>query len=86
MSCVGYARPTMCTDPKHIIAYADGEVRRRFNVCFTARIVGGRLEISDESTELRFVPPTELDELPIHHTQQLRLRHFLEHRERPYPG
>ncbi len=40
------------TDPKHIIAYTDGEVRRQFGVCFTARITGGRLEISDESTEL----------------------------------
>jgi 8-oxo-dGTP pyrophosphatase MutT (NUDIX family) len=34
------------TDPKHIIAYTDGEVRRQFNVCFTARITGGHLEIS----------------------------------------
>lgn len=31
------------TDPKHIIAYTDGEVRRQFNVCFTARITGGRI-------------------------------------------
>jgi hypothetical protein len=37
------------TDPKHIIAYADGQVRRRFNVCFTARITGGRLEIPTRS-------------------------------------
>lgn len=29
------------TDPRHIIAYADGEVRRQFYVCFTARLVGG---------------------------------------------
>ena len=29
------------TDPSHVIAYTDGEVRRQFNVCFTARIVGG---------------------------------------------
>ncbi|RYJ22030.1 NUDIX hydrolase [Streptomyces sp. L-9-10] len=74
------------TDPKHIIAYADGEVRRQFNVCFTARISGGRLAISDESTELRFVPPDEIGQLPMHHTQQLRLQHFLEHREKPYLG
>ncbi|WUI74722.1 hypothetical protein OHS81_12710 [Streptomyces sp. NBC_00400] len=41
------------TDPRHVIAYADGEVRRQFNVCFTARVAGGQLAISDESTELR---------------------------------
>ena len=74
------------TDPKHIIAYTDGEVRRQFNVCFTARITGGRLEISDESTELRFVPPEEIEQLPMHHTQRLRLQHFLEQREKPYLG
>ncbi|MEV4035268.1 NUDIX domain-containing protein [Streptomyces umbrinus] len=74
------------TDPKHVIAYTNGEVRRQFNVCFTARIIGGHLEISDESTELRFVPPPELANLPMHHTQQLRLQHFLENRERPYLG
>lgn len=74
------------TDPRHVIAYADGEVRRQFNVCFTARVVGGQLAISEESTELRFVPPGELADLPMHHTQRLRLRHFLEHREQPYLG
>ncbi|MCA1217848.1 NUDIX domain-containing protein [Streptomyces sp. 8L] len=74
------------TDPKRIIAYTDGEVRRQFNVCFTARITGGQLTISDESTELRFVPPDEIEQLPMHHTQRLRLQHFLEQRERPYLG
>ncbi len=74
------------TDPRHVIAYTDGEVRRQFNVCFTARVIGGSLAISDESTELRFVPPGELDSLPMHHTQRLRLSHFLEQRERPYLG
>ncbi|MFF5786312.1 NUDIX domain-containing protein [Streptomyces sp. NPDC012693] len=74
------------TDPRHVIAYSDGEVRRQFNVCFTARAVGGALAISDESTELRFVAPEELDSLPMHHTQRLRIRHFLEHRVAPYLG
>ncbi|MFI5799849.1 NUDIX domain-containing protein [Streptomyces sp. NPDC051677] len=74
------------TDPRHVIAYTDGEVRRQFNVCFTARVTGGRLAISHESTELRFVSAEELRDLPMHHTQKLRLRHFLEHRDQPYLG
>ncbi|PBC84383.1 ADP-ribose pyrophosphatase YjhB, NUDIX family [Streptomyces sp. 2224.1] len=77
------------TDPRHVIAYSDGEVRRQFNVCFTARITGGSLTISDESTDLRFVPPAEIDILPMHHTQRLRLEHYLRHREHcapPYLG
>ncbi|MBA9001845.1 NUDIX domain-containing protein [Thermomonospora cellulosilytica] len=74
------------TDPRHIIAYSDGEVRRQFNVCFLARLVGGELRVSDESLEVRWVPPGELDELPMHHTQRLRLTHYLEEREAPYLG
>ncbi|GAA1163001.1 ADP-ribose pyrophosphatase YjhB (NUDIX family) [Kitasatospora gansuensis] len=74
------------TDPRHVIAYSDGEVRQQFNVCFTARVTGGALRISSESTVLRFVSPAELDELPIHHTQRLRLQHFLERRTTPYLG
>ncbi|MFF5719795.1 NUDIX hydrolase [Streptomyces buecherae] len=74
------------TDPRHIIAYTDGEVRRQFNVCFTARVIGGTLTISDESTELRFVSPESVDDLPMHRTQRLRIRHYLEHRTSPYLG
>jgi 8-oxo-dGTP pyrophosphatase MutT (NUDIX family) len=74
------------TDPRHIIAYTDGEVRRQFNVCFTARVIGGELAISDESTDLRFVAPDELADLPMHHTQRLRLDHYLQHRDHPYLG
>ena len=36
------------TDPRHIIAYSDGEVRRQFNICFTARITGGELAKAEE--------------------------------------
>lgn len=74
------------TDPRHIIAYDDGEVRRQFNVCYTARIAGGELAISDESTEIRFIDPGELDMIPMHPTQRLRLQHFFEKRNRPYLG
>ncbi|MFJ9953040.1 NUDIX domain-containing protein [Kitasatospora sp. NPDC091207] len=74
------------TDPRHVIAYSDGEVRQQFNVCFTARAVSGELRISDESTDLRFVAPEEIAGLPMHHTQQLRIQHFLEQRATPYLG
>jgi ADP-ribose pyrophosphatase YjhB (NUDIX family) len=74
------------TDPKHIIAYSDGEVRRQFNICYTARITGGTLTISTESTDIRFAGPAQLDDLPMHPTQRLRIRHYLSQRERPYLG
>ena len=74
------------TDPRHIIVYSDGEVRRQFNICYTARIVGGQLAASGESTEVRFVDRAALGELPMHATQRLRLRHYLENRGCPYLG
>ena len=43
------------SDPGHIIAYSDGEVRQEFNVCFAARVVGGRLSVSNELIEVRWV-------------------------------
>ncbi|KOV60123.1 DNA mismatch repair protein MutT, partial [Streptomyces sp. NRRL WC-3618] len=30
--------------------------------------------------------PEEIEQLPMHHTQRLRLHHFLEQREKPYLG
>ncbi|OPF79340.1 DNA mismatch repair protein MutT [Streptomyces antioxidans] len=74
------------TDPRNVIVYSGGEVRRQFNVCFTARVVSGRLAISDGSAELRCVLERDLDALSTHHTQRLRLRYYQENRAHPYLG
>lgn len=74
------------TDPQHVIAYTDGEVRQEFNITYLGRVVGGSLAVSHESTEVRFIDPTEFDRLPIHDTVRLRLRHHAEHRDTPYLG
>lgn len=74
------------TDARHIIAYSDGEVRRQFNICLTARVVGGALTISDESTDVRWVSPDEIEELPMHDTQQLRIEHFRQGKATPNIG
>lgn len=68
------------TDPGHVIAYSDGEVRQEFVVAYIARVVGGTLRVSDESTEVRFVDPGELDGMPVHESVRLRLRHWLDGR------
>jgi ADP-ribose pyrophosphatase YjhB (NUDIX family) len=74
------------TDPAHVIAYENGEVRQEFVVVFTAVPVGGSLHVSDESTEVRFVEPTELPSLTMHETVRLRLRHYRDRRGRPHIG
>ncbi|MFJ4683918.1 NUDIX hydrolase [Streptomyces sp. NPDC091377] len=53
------------TNPRHVFAYDDGEVRQEFSVCFLARPIGGRLTVSDESTEVDWFPPSEVDGLPM---------------------
>jgi 8-oxo-dGTP pyrophosphatase MutT (NUDIX family) len=73
------------SDPRHLIEYSDGEVRQQFNICFRGRLIGGTLRRSDESTDVRWVPPSNLDSLRIHHTTRLRLQHFLERRQ-PHIG
>lgn len=57
-------RPTY-TNPRHVIAYDDGEVRQEFSVCFLARPVSGHLTVSEESTDVRWFEPSEVDDLPM---------------------
>lgn len=73
------------TDARHIIAYSDGEVRRQFNVCFRARLVGGVPAVSDESHEMDWFSAEEAEELSMHHTQRLRVKHALG-KGAPHPG
>jgi ADP-ribose pyrophosphatase YjhB (NUDIX family) len=73
------------SDPGHIIAYANGEIRQEFSICFTARIVGGQLSVGDdESTEVRFVSPFDIEQLSMGRSTRLRIRHFFERRTSPY--
>ncbi|MFF7634249.1 NUDIX hydrolase [Kitasatospora sp. NPDC008050] len=75
------------TDPAHVMAYDDGEVRQQFSICFRARPVGGALRTSEESKEVRWVDSADLDTLTIHPSMRLRIKHGLEaERVQPYIG
>ncbi|MEH0547134.1 NUDIX domain-containing protein [Streptomyces sp. B21-105] len=74
------------TDPGHVMAYDDGEVRQQFSICFTARITGGELRTSSESKEVAFVDPSRLDDLNIHPSMRMRIDHGLAGRAEPYIG
>ena len=74
------------TDPKHVIAYTDGEVRQQFTLAFRCRVLGGVLERDSESQELRWVAPADLDGLRIHPSMRKRIEHFFEGRAEPYLG
>lgn len=74
------------TNPDHVVAFSNGEVRQQFSLCFACRIVGGEFRVSEESTEVGFFSPEEIEHLNIHPSIRLRIQHFLEHRDRPSIG
>ncbi len=71
------------TNPKHVVAFSDGEVRQEFSICFACRTVGGTLTISDESFEVSFFTPEAINRLAMHESIRLRIKHFLEHNPQP---
>lgn len=75
------------TNPEHVLAYDDGEVRQQFSICFRAHPTGGALRTSSESKEVRWVAPADLDKLNIHPSMRLRIQHGLDDsRREPYIG
>ncbi|MGV8909328.1 MAG: NUDIX hydrolase [Propionicimonas sp.] len=74
------------TNPHHLIAYDDGEVRQQFSICFVADLVGGNATTSSESKSVEWVSPEEIKDRTMHPSMRLRLRHGLERRTPPYIG
>jgi ADP-ribose pyrophosphatase YjhB (NUDIX family) len=54
------------TNPDHVVAYPDGEVRQQFSICLRGRAVGGEIASSNESREVHWVDRDQLDALAIH--------------------
>ncbi|WP_067531097.1 NUDIX hydrolase [Nocardia crassostreae] len=72
------------SNPDHVIAYDDGEVRQEFSVCFRADPIGGALRPSAESKAVEWVAPDELAARDIHPSIRLRIDRGLEYRAEPY--
>ena len=68
------------SNPRHVVEYGDGEVRQQFSVCLVCKAVGGQLTTSEESLEVGFFTPAEIESMPMHDSIRLRIRHYLEHR------
>ncbi|MBB4903997.1 NUDIX hydrolase [Actinophytocola algeriensis] len=72
------------SDPEHVIEFTDGEVRQEFSICFRADPTGGELRTSNESKEVLWVAPADLDGLNIHPSIRRRIQHGLDNRSEPY--
>lgn len=74
------------SDPRHVIAYDNGEVRQEFSLCFHAKPVSGEPRSSSESKNARWVSPDSLQDLNIHPSMRLRINHALKNEPQPYLG
>jgi 8-oxo-dGTP pyrophosphatase MutT (NUDIX family) len=72
------------SDPKHVILYtSNGEVRQEFSILLTARPVSGHPTPSDESTEVRWVPPSAARELAMDRSIRIRINDYLDRKASP---
>jgi ADP-ribose pyrophosphatase YjhB (NUDIX family) len=74
------------TNPGHVMAYDDGEVRQQFSIAFRARLLGGEQRTSDENDQVEWLTPEQVDQLDLHPSMRLRLAHALDGADRPHIG
>ena len=66
------------SDPGHVFAYDDGEVRQEFSICLACAITGGSLHVSSESTAVEFFTFKEAPGLQMHESIRKRIRDYLD--------
>lgn len=65
------------SDPRHRIAYDDGEVRVPVNICFHGQPISGELVTDRESEQAAWIAPADLDAYDIHPAIRRRISHAL---------
>jgi 8-oxo-dGTP pyrophosphatase MutT (NUDIX family) len=66
------------SDPGHIVAYTDGEVRQEYEVILLGRPVSGQPAANEEASEVGWFSPDDLEGLDIHPTQWRQLRDWMD--------
>ncbi|MPZ65715.1 MAG: NUDIX domain-containing protein [Pseudonocardiaceae bacterium] len=75
------------TDPGHVMAYDDGEVRQEFSVCFHARVVTEEPRRDGTETKaVTWVEPAEVEGLSIHPSMRRRITDALAASPEPHIG
>lgn len=65
------------TNPAHVVAYPDGEVRQQFSICVRGRLIGGTVAASDESSEITWAERDQLAHFDIHPETRRRIDHAI---------
>ena len=71
------------TDPGHVIAFDDGEVRQEFSICLRAKPIGGETAASAESLQVEWIPADKLDDIPMSKSTRRRITDALIGRATP---
>ncbi len=66
------------SDPGHIVAYTDGEIRQEWELILLGRPVSGIPAANDEASDVCWVAAADLESLDIHPTQRRQLRDWLD--------
>jgi ADP-ribose pyrophosphatase YjhB (NUDIX family) len=66
------------SDPGHVFAYDDGEVRQEFSICLACTIVGGSLQVSSESMAVGFFSFEDVADMRMHESVQVRIHDYLD--------
>jgi ADP-ribose pyrophosphatase YjhB (NUDIX family) len=72
------------SDPKHLIHYtSNDEVRQEFSIVLTGSPISGEPTPSDESREVHWKTPADVESLQMDRSMRLRITHYLEQRDKP---
>ena len=72
------------SDPRHVILYTSNvEARQEFSIVLTARPLGGQPTPSSESSEVRWIPESELPGYTMDRSMRIRLNDFLSRSDSP---
>lgn len=72
------------SDPRHVIAYDDGEVRQEFSLCFHARPIGGQIRTGSESRRVHWVHFGDVSRPNMHPSMRLRVENAIRDPNHPY--
>jgi 8-oxo-dGTP pyrophosphatase MutT (NUDIX family) len=65
------------SDPHHIVAYTDGEIRQQYENAYIGRPLGGEPTVNDEADGVRWVHPDHLGALDIHPSMRRQIGDYL---------
>ena len=72
------------SDPKHVLLYtSNGEVRQEFSIVLTAQRLSGQPTPSSESSEVRWVPVSEVLDYTMDRSMRIRVNDYLLRKESP---